>query len=88
LANNVDGHIIHINSVVGHVVPNFPGSNVHPASKHAVTALTETLRQELIHIQTKIKITSASPGAVDTETIETNEIKLSPEMEGSTKVEI
>jgi len=66
-ANNVDGHIIHINSVVGHKVIYFPQSSVYPASKHAVTALTETLRQELNSIGSKIKITSVSPGAVETE---------------------
>lgn len=56
-ANDVDGHIIHINSVGGHKVPNFPNMNVYPASKFAVTALTETLRQELNSIGSKIKIT-------------------------------
>jgi NADP+-dependent farnesol dehydrogenase len=56
-AEKIDGHIIHINSVAGHTVPNFPGSNVYPASKYAVTALTETLRQELNHLGLKIKIT-------------------------------
>jgi NADP+-dependent farnesol dehydrogenase len=56
-ANNIDGHIIHINSVSGHGVPNFPGVNVYAASKHAVTALTETLRQEFNHPGLKIKIT-------------------------------
>jgi NADP+-dependent farnesol dehydrogenase len=56
-ANKIDGHIIHINSIAGHTVPNFPGLNVYPASKHAVTALTETLRQEFNHLGLKIKIT-------------------------------
>lgn len=56
--NNIDGHIIHINSESGHNVPNFaPILNVYPASKFAVTALTETLRQELNSINSKIKIT-------------------------------
>lgn len=55
--NQVDGHIIHINSECGHKVPNFPILNVYPASKFAVTALTETLRQELNSIGSKIKIT-------------------------------
>lgn len=55
-ANNVDGHIVHINSYAGHCVPNFPGMNIYPATKHAVTALTETLRQELNSIGSKIKI--------------------------------
>ncbi|KAJ3629017.1 hypothetical protein MTP99_013441 [Tenebrio molitor] len=71
-AEKIDGHIIHINSIAGHTVPNYPGLNVYPASKYAVTALTETLRQELNHLGLKIKITSVSPGTVDTEIIQTN----------------
>ncbi|XP_068894765.1 farnesol dehydrogenase-like [Tenebrio molitor] len=71
-AEKIDGHIIHINSVAGHTVPNYPGLNVYPASKYAVTALTETLRQELNHLGLKIKITSVSPGTVDTEIVQTN----------------
>ncbi|KAF2905348.1 hypothetical protein ILUMI_00831 [Ignelater luminosus] len=69
-ANNIDGHIIHINSIVGHIVPHIPNMNIYPASKHAVTALTETLRQELNSIGSKIKITSISPGGVNTEFVE------------------
>lgn len=56
-ANNVNGHIIHVNSVVGHYVPRIKGFNVYPASKHAVTALTESLRHELNSLDSKIKIT-------------------------------
>ncbi|KAJ3651664.1 hypothetical protein Zmor_017689 [Zophobas morio] len=66
-ANNINGHIIHINSVVGHKVVPFPGINVYIASKYAVTALTETLRQELNAIDSKIKTTSISPGLVTSE---------------------
>lgn len=53
----VDGHIVQINSVAGHQVPNFPRLNVYPASKYAVTAITETMRQELRTEGTKIKVT-------------------------------
>jgi NADP+-dependent farnesol dehydrogenase len=66
-AKKIDGHIIHINSVLGHRVLPSPGGNVYPASKFAVTALTETLKHELRHLGLKIKITSVSPGIVETE---------------------
>ncbi|KAK5641174.1 hypothetical protein RI129_009721 [Pyrocoelia pectoralis] len=65
--NSVDGHIVHINSLLGHVVANVPNFNIYIATKHAVTALTETLRQELVSVGSKIKISSVSPGVVDTE---------------------
>lgn len=40
-------------------MPNFPQPilNVAPASKHAVTALTESLRQELNFLKSKIRVT-------------------------------
>ncbi|KAF5299186.1 hypothetical protein FQA39_LY02359 [Lamprigera yunnana] len=63
--NNVDGHIVHINSMAGHVV--FSNSNIYTASKFAVTALTEALRKELVAAKSKIKITSVSPGFVATD---------------------
>ena len=55
--NKINGHIIHVNSVLGHKIISAPNLNVYPASKFAVTALTETLRQELNHQGLKIKIT-------------------------------
>ncbi|XP_025831020.1 farnesol dehydrogenase-like [Agrilus planipennis] len=70
--NNIDGHVININSVVGHMVPPIAHYNVYPASKYAVTALTETLRHELRDLNTKIKVTSISPGLVDTPIFEVN----------------
>ncbi|KAJ8964929.1 hypothetical protein NQ317_015395 [Molorchus minor] len=66
-ANKVDGHIIHINSIVGHNILALPGWNIYPASKFAITALAETLRVELKLAKSKIKITSLSPGPVHTE---------------------
>lgn len=54
--NNIAGHIIHISGISGHHVPNIPRMNVLPAVKHAITALTETLRLELNNLKSKIKI--------------------------------
>lgn len=56
-AHGINGQIIHINSVAGHLVPPYPNLNLYPASKHAVTALAQTLRQELDRMQSKIKVT-------------------------------
>lgn len=55
--NQIDGHVIHINSILGHYVAPVPKINMYSASKFAVTALTETLRQELMAMDSKIKIT-------------------------------
>ncbi|XP_037534195.1 dehydrogenase/reductase SDR family member 11 [Nematolebias whitei] len=62
-----DGHIINLNSICGHTV--IPSSEIHfyTASKYAVTALTEGLRQELGEANTHIRATCISPGVVETE---------------------
>ncbi|CAH0557400.1 unnamed protein product [Brassicogethes aeneus] len=63
----IDGHIVNINSVAGHYHYYSPALNVYPATKHAVTNLTESLRKEFNANDLKIKVTSVSPGAVETE---------------------
>ncbi|KAH8382059.1 hypothetical protein KR009_001592, partial [Drosophila setifemur] len=65
----LDGHVVLINSVAGHKVPVVEGFslNMYAPSKHAITALTEVLRQEFMNQGSQTKITSISPGAVDTE---------------------
>ncbi|KAG2469355.1 dehydrogenase/reductase SDR family member 11-like [Polypterus senegalus] len=62
-----DGHIININSMSGHRV--VPQSYLHfySATKYAVTALTEGLRQELREVNNHIRATAISPGLVETE---------------------
>ncbi|XP_056330516.1 dehydrogenase/reductase SDR family member 11-like [Danio aesculapii] len=62
-----DGHIININSMSGHRVVNSAYTHFYTATKYAVTALTEGLRQELREAKTHIRATSISPGLVETE---------------------
>jgi NADP-dependent 3-hydroxy acid dehydrogenase YdfG len=57
------GHIINVSSVYGHKVA--PGAAVYCATKHAVRALSEGLRQEVKPYN--IRTTVISPGAVATE---------------------
>ncbi|XP_072041108.1 dehydrogenase/reductase SDR family member 11-like [Amphiura filiformis] len=61
-----DGHIIHINSIGGHMIGSGP-FHVYCASKYAVTALTEGLRQELRETKSHIRVTGISPGLIKTE---------------------
>ena len=93
--NKINGHIIHMNSIAGHQVLNFEVPSVYSASKFAVTALTETLRQELNQQGLKIKVTvsfliglilswicrlkSVSPGLVESEMTNLHP-NLTPEM--------
>ncbi|CAG9854890.1 unnamed protein product [Phyllotreta striolata] len=66
--NNIDGHIININSVAGHrVSENLPGGHVYQASKHALKAITESLRFELIRNRSKVRVTGIHPGTVKTD---------------------
>uniref|UniRef100_A0A182WQQ5 Dehydrogenase n=1 Tax=Anopheles minimus TaxID=112268 RepID=A0A182WQQ5_9DIPT len=63
---SVDGHIVHINSITGHSIPPLNTLNIYPVVKYGVTALTETMRQELRFDGTNIKVTSISPGLTRT----------------------
>jgi NADP-dependent 3-hydroxy acid dehydrogenase YdfG len=57
------GHIVNVSSVAGHKVG--PGFAVYAATKHAVRALSEGVRQEVKPYN--IRTTVISPGAVATE---------------------
>lgn len=60
------GHFINVSSVAGHKVR--PNAAVYAATKHAVLALSEGLRQEVKPFN--IRTTVISPGAVDTELVD------------------
>ena len=62
------GHIINISSVAGRIV--FPSGTVYCATKHAVTALSEGLRQEF-STRKNIRVTCIEPGVVGTELTKT-----------------
>nr|CAD7446154.1 unnamed protein product [Timema bartmani] len=61
-----DGHVVHFGSIYGHAVSSHPSLIMYSASKHAVRALTEGLRRELVELHSKIKISSISPGFIYT----------------------
>jgi NADP-dependent 3-hydroxy acid dehydrogenase YdfG len=58
-----DGHIINIGSMAGKEV--YEKGNVYCATKHAVEALTKAMRIDML--KDNIKVTSISPGLVETE---------------------
>ncbi|MDH3191989.1 MAG: SDR family oxidoreductase [Nitrosopumilus sp.] len=58
------GHIINISSVAGRIV--FPAGSVYCATKHAITAFSEGLREEL-SVRKNIRVTCIEPGVVATE---------------------
>jgi NADP-dependent 3-hydroxy acid dehydrogenase YdfG len=60
------GHIINVSSVAGHKL--FPGSAVYSATKFAVRALSDGLREEMA--PHNIRTTIISPGAVKTELLD------------------
>lgn len=57
------GHIINLSSIAGKNV--YKNGNVYCATKHAVTALNQAMRLDLLEHQ--IKVTLVCPGAVNTE---------------------
>jgi NADP-dependent 3-hydroxy acid dehydrogenase YdfG len=58
------GHIVNISSVAGRIV--FPAGSVYCATKHAIAAFSEGLRQEF-SVRSNIRVTCIEPGVVATE---------------------
>ena len=63
MASRKTGHIINIGSVAGKEV--YENGNVYCATKHAVDALSRSMRIDLL--QHNIRVTNIAPGMVDTE---------------------
>jgi len=57
------GHVINIGSIAGKEV--YPNGNVYCATKHAVDALSKTMRIDLVKYG--IRVSQIAPGAVETE---------------------
>lgn len=57
------GHIINIGSIVSQ--DTCPGANIYAATKHAVNALTQSLRMDLLGYS--IRVSEIDPGTVHTE---------------------
>jgi len=57
------GHVINIGSIAGKEI--YPNGNVYCATKHAVDALSKTMRIDLV--KHGIRVSQIAPGAVETE---------------------
>lgn len=57
------GHVVNIGSISGHQV--YAGGAVYCASKHAVAAITQGLRLDLLG--TRVRVSSVDPGLVETD---------------------
>ncbi|HLR91000.1 MAG TPA: SDR family NAD(P)-dependent oxidoreductase [Balneolaceae bacterium] len=57
------GHIINVGSIAGYEA--YPGGSVYCATKHAVRAITQAAKMDLSG--TRVRVSSVSPGLVNTE---------------------
>ncbi len=62
--NKNGGHIINISSTSAHRIVN--GGSFYAATKFALRAASETLRKELVELKSNTRVSSISPGFVNT----------------------
>ncbi|GAA0785444.1 SDR family oxidoreductase [Marinobacterium sediminicola] len=63
MAERKQGHIINVSSIAARTT--YPSAGVYAGTKHAVRAISETLRKEAIRFG--VRVTDIQPGSVDTE---------------------
>jgi NADP-dependent 3-hydroxy acid dehydrogenase YdfG len=71
LIESGDGLLVNVGSTAGHIV--YEGGGGYTAAKHAVTALTQTLRLELCG--QPVRVTEIAPGMVRTEEFSVNRFR-------------
>ncbi|XP_030387350.1 farnesol dehydrogenase [Scaptodrosophila lebanonensis] len=68
---NAEGHVVIVNSIAGQQVPNLgpqlPSLNIYPATKFALRAMNEIYRQEFQRHKTRVRVSTISPGIVNTD---------------------
>ncbi|KJU73790.1 oxidoreductase [Pediococcus damnosus LMG 28219] len=67
MRKQASGHFINTSSVAGHAT--HPGGGVYSATKAGVLMISEALRQEEAQAQSNVRVTVVSPGAINTELV-------------------
>ena len=62
-----EGQIVNISSIAGHRVPPSNANPWYAVTKHAVRAITDALRIELVNTHRPVRVGMISPGVVETE---------------------